>query len=97
MSPSLLLERVGPGGRTDLLVEADQHHVEVVEVAELLLEPDHRGRESSLVTWVEQDGEVGELARSPDPDPEPVEPCHGRPSERLAVGPVQVLVRSVVR
>ncbi len=96
-APSLVAERVGPRRSTDLVVQADQDQVEIVEVTELTLKAGQRGCERAFVLGVEGGGQVGELSGPADADPQPVKALHRRAAARLSVGTAQFVVRANVR
>lgn len=60
--------------------------VKVMESSEVLLQAAQRRGERRVVFGIDGRREIGHLTESADPDPEPVQPVHRRPTAGLSMG-----------
>ncbi len=91
--PAFLAELLRPAAVAERRLEPREEHIEVVEVAELLLEATQGARRRSADRRIDRDREVPQLAEPTDPDAKAVESVRRRPTPGLAVGRDELAVQ----
>jgi hypothetical protein len=86
LAAPLLPQRLRPPGSAERRGEADQQNIEVVQSAEVLLEPAKGHRYDLSRLGVHGAREVGDLPEPADPDAQSMESVHRRSFARLSVG-----------
>ncbi len=91
--PAFRAELLRPAALAERWLEPREQYIEVVEVAELLLEATQRAGHRSAGRRIDRGGEVDQLTEPADPDAEAVEAVHRGPAPGLPMGRDELAVQ----